>query len=106
MHISLAAMLFSKTASPFRRIPVSYTHLDVYKRQVNGHTWQAASCYGTTFAAKGMLRSGEVLAMTAYDLLTTRKEVLTQARQEWEKDKEGKHYIPIPSDLKPYLSEA
>lgn len=73
---------------------------------VNGHTWQAASCYGTTFAAKGMLRSGEVLAMTAYDLLTTRKEVLTQARQEWEKDKEGKHYIPIPSDLKPYLSEA
>lgn len=72
---------------------------------VNGHTWQGTSCYGTTFAAKGMIRSGEVLAMTAYDLLTTRQDVLEKARAEWEHDKEGKSYTPIPADLKPYTAK-
>ena len=72
---------------------------------VNGHTWQGTSCYGTTFAAKGMIRSGEVLAMTAYDLLTTRQDVLEKAREEWEHDKEGKSYTPIPADLKPYTAK-
>lgn len=70
---------------------------------VNGHTWQGTSCYGTTFAAKGMIRAGEVLAMTAYDLLTDRREVLQQARQEWEDDRGGRAYTPIPPDMKPFM---
>lgn len=72
---------------------------------VNGHTWQGASCYGTTFAAKGMIRSGEVLAMTAYDLLTDHKDVIDAARQEWEHDKGGRSYTAIPADMKPYFDK-
>ena len=70
---------------------------------VNGHTWQGTSCYGTSFAAKGMIRAGEVLAATAYDLLTERKDVLKQAREEWEHDKNGQSYVPIPDDMEPYF---
>lgn len=69
---------------------------------VNGHTWQGTSCYGTSFAAKGMIRAGEVLAATAYDLMTDKKEVLVKAKEEWEHDKNGQSYVPIPDDMEPY----
>ena len=52
-----------------------------------------------------MIRSGEVLAMTAYDLLTDHKDVIDAARQEWEHDKGGRSYTVIPADMKPYFDK-
>mgnify|MGYP003323879426 CR=1 FL=1 len=33
-----------------------------------GHSWQAASCTGTSIGTKGMLNAAKVMALTAYDL--------------------------------------
>lgn len=68
---------------------------------VNGHTWQGCAAYGSTAAAKGMTRAGEVMAASAYDLLTDRKDVIEKAKAELEKDKNGQSYTPIPSDMMP-----
>ena len=69
---------------------------------VSAHTWQAASCYGTGVGVKGMLRAGEVLAATGYDLLTDKKEMIPKAKEELLKDLDGKTYTPIPDDMMPY----
>lgn len=70
---------------------------------VSAHTWQAAACYGTTFATKGMIRAGEVMATTMYDLLTDKKDLIEKAKEELKKDRGSYAYSPIPKDMKPYL---
>ncbi|WP_215698950.1 amidohydrolase [Clostridium sp. MCC353] len=68
---------------------------------VNGHSWQACAAYGSTAAAKGMTRAGQVMASSAYDLLTDRKDVIEAAKRELEEDKGGRSYTPIPADMVP-----
>lgn len=68
---------------------------------VNGHSWQACSAYGSTAAAKGMTRAGQIMAASAYDLLTTRGDVIEAAKKELEEDRGGRSYTPIPADMVP-----
>lgn len=70
---------------------------------VSAHTWQAASSYGTGYGLKGMLRAGEVLATSAYDLFTDKKEVIEKAKAELREDLGNLSYTKIPDDMKPYM---
>lgn len=68
---------------------------------VDGHSWQACAAYGSTAAAKGMTRAAQVMAWSAYDLLTTRQDVLGKAKKELQQDRNGRSYTPIPQDMLP-----
>lgn len=68
---------------------------------VDGHSWQGCAAYGSTAGAKGMTRAGQVMAWSAYDLLTDRQDVLEKAKQELEQDREGHAYTPIPEAMTP-----
>ena len=64
------------------------------------HTWQAVAAAGSSIGHKGMLTAARALAYAVYQLMT-RPKLLTEAREAFEKAKEGKNYIsPIPPDLK------
>ena len=69
---------------------------------VSAHTWQSCSCYGTSIGTKGMIRGGEAMALTGYDLLTDKKDIIEKAKEELKKDLDGRSYTPIPDDMEPY----
>ena len=69
---------------------------------VSAHTWQSCSCYGTSVGTKGMIRAGEAMALTGYDLFTDKKDVIEKAKEELKADLDGATYTPIPDDMMPY----
>lgn len=69
-----------------------------------GHSWQAASCTGTSIGLKGMLNAAKTLALTGYDLFNDTK-IIDKARKEFNK-KRGidYNYNPLIGDRKPALN--
>ena len=69
-----------------------------------GHSWQAASCTGTSIGIKGMLNAAKVMALTTYDLFMDKKLIL-KAQREFE-EKRGKNftYNPLIGDRAPALN--
>ena len=63
---------------------------------VSAHTWQSCSCYGTSVGTKGMIRAGEAMALTGYDLFTDKKDVIEKAKEELKADLDGATYTPTP----------
>ena len=51
----LAGMMGPSASEAVRLIPVSYTHLDVYKRQASGFGWAGRGAF--SHSAKGFLES-------------------------------------------------
>ena len=69
-----------------------------------GHSWQAVACSGASVGRKGMVVAAKVLALTAWDLLTTPSHV-EAARESFRKRSEGKEYRSrLPADQKPPLN--
>ena len=68
------------------------------------HTWQAVSCGKSSFAHKGMLAAGKVLAAAAIDLMT-RPELLQEARTEFEKRAAAGYVCPIEPGAVPRTPE-
>ena len=69
-----------------------------------GHSWQAASCTGTSIGIKGMLNAAKVMALTTYDLFMN-KNLILKAQREFE-EKRGKNftYNPLIGDRAPALN--
>ena len=69
-----------------------------------GHSWQAASCTGTSIGIKGMLNAAKVMALTTYDLFMN-KNLILKAQAEFE-EKRGKNftYNPLIGDRAPALN--
>lgn len=66
-----------------------------------GHSWQVVAQGKSSFAHKGLLYAGQVLAGAAIDILEN-PVVLEEAKAEFERRTEGKAYAcPIPKDVKP-----
>ncbi|TWH47279.1 M20 family metallopeptidase [Sporomusa sp. KB1] len=66
-----------------------------------GHSWQTVAQGKTSFAHKGMLVAGKVLARTAVDALI-RPEVVAEAKEELKRTLAGAKYVsPIPAGVKP-----
>ncbi|MBO4854203.1 MAG: amidohydrolase [Oscillospiraceae bacterium] len=68
------------------------------------HTWQAVSCGKNSFAHKGMLCAGKVLAAAAIDLIT-QPELLQAARSEFNKRAATGYVCPIEPDAVPRALE-
>ena len=68
-----------------------------------GHSWQAASCSGTSIGFKGMINAAKVLAMSGLDIILD-KSLIEKAWVEFE-EKKGKNYIytPLIGDRPPAL---
>jgi aminobenzoyl-glutamate utilization protein B len=68
-----------------------------------GHSWQAASCTGTSIGLKGMLNAAKTLALTGYDLFNN-PTIIKEATKEFNK-KRGLdyNYNPLIGDRKPAL---
>ena len=65
------------------------------------HSWQAVSQGTTSFAHKGMIHAGKVLAATAIDVLMN-PHTIKEAKAELEAELGGKVYeCPIPPEIKP-----
>ena len=68
-----------------------------------GHSWQAVACSGSSVGRKGMVVAAKVLALSAWELLTTPAEV-DAARESYRKRLEGKEYKSrLPANQKPPL---
>jgi aminobenzoyl-glutamate utilization protein B len=69
-----------------------------------GHSWQAVACSGSSVGRKGMVVAAKVLALSAWELLTTPSEV-DAARESFRKRLEGKAYRSrLPAAQKPPLN--
>ena len=69
-----------------------------------GHSWQAASCTGTSIGIKGMLNAAKVMALTAYDLFTNTGLILSAQKEFKEKRGEDFEYNPLIGDRDPALN--
>ncbi len=67
----------------------------------SGHSWQMVTVGKSSFAHKGMLYAGKVMAGTAIDLLEN-PELIDAAKQELYRRVGPEGYVaPIPKDVKP-----
>ncbi len=65
------------------------------------HSWQTVTVGKSSFAKKGMLYAGKVMAGSAIDAIED-PEILKAAKAEFEEKTGGKRYVsPIPKDVKP-----
>ena len=80
--------------------PTSQIEAVTWPADVPGHSWQVVACGKSSFAHKGMLLAGKVLAATAIDLLTD-EALLAAAKAEFaERSAEG-YVCPIEADAVP-----
>lgn len=69
-----------------------------------GHSWQVVACSGSSIGRKGMVVAAKVLALSAWELLTTPAEV-EAARESFKKRSQGREYKSrLPADQKPPLN--
>ena len=68
-----------------------------------GHSWQAASCTGTSIGLKGMLNAAKTLALTSYDLFNNTNNIKEAKKEFNEKKGVNYNYNPLIGDRKPAL---
>lgn len=56
------------------------------------HSWQATASFGTEIGYKGMHLAASTMALTAYDLLNNKDNILDKAKEEFDKLRGGKEY--------------
>lgn len=84
--------------------PTAQIHVASWPNGCPGHSWQNVSCDRTEIGHKAAVHAGKVLAATAIDLME-RPELLTAAREEFEKRTAGGYICPIPADAKPIIPD-
>ncbi|MEH7238237.1 M20 family metallopeptidase [Bacillus sp. JJ1562] len=66
------------------------------------HSWQATASFGSSIGFKGMHFASQTMALTAYDLLLNKDNVLERAKEEFYFLSKDKPYIAgIPENVKP-----
>ena len=68
-----------------------------------GHSWQAASCTGTSIGLKGMLNAAKTLALTSYDLFNNTNNIKEAKKEFNEKKGVNYNYNPLIGDRNPAL---
>ncbi|MBQ7486283.1 MAG: amidohydrolase [Clostridia bacterium] len=82
--------------------PTCTANLNCYAYGAGSHSWQWVAQGKSDIAMKGMLKAGEVLALTGLKLLES-PELLSQARQELERRLGGEPYrCLIPDEIAPH----
>lgn len=66
------------------------------------HTWQATASFGSSIGFKGMHFAAQTMALSAYDLLLNKDQVLEKAKKEFNLSTKDKPYVSgIPENVKP-----
>lgn len=87
-------------------IPVGQISTTCAPVGVQFHTWQATASFGSSIGFKGMHLAAKTMALSAYDLLLNKDQVLEKAKKEFEESTNGKIYEPgIPEDVMPPVKE-
>lgn len=84
--------------------PTAQIHVASWPNGCPGHSWQNVSCDRTSIGHKAAIHAGKVLAAAAIDLLE-KPELLTAAREEFEKRTASGYVCPIPADAVPVVPE-
>jgi len=85
-------------------VPTAQFNTATFVPGTPGHSWQAVACSGSSVGRKGMVLAAKVLALSAWDLLTTPAQV-EAARESFKKRSEGKEYRSrLPATQKPPLT--
>lgn len=80
--------------------PTAQIHAAAWAPNTPGHTWQVVAQGKSSYAHKGMLFAGKVIALTAMRLMQ-QPALLEQAKEEHRLAIQGQTYIPIPADVHP-----
>ena len=85
-------------------VPTAGFSTATYVPGTPGHSWQAASCTGTSIGYKGMINAAKVLSSSVYEIITKPK-IIKEAKYEFD-NKRGKNYIynSLIGDRKPALN--
>ncbi|MDC3413990.1 amidohydrolase [Aquibacillus sp. 3ASR75-11] len=66
------------------------------------HSWQATASFGSPIGFKGMHFAAQTMALSAYDLLMNRDNILDRTKEEFQKSTDGKRYVAgISDEVKP-----
>lgn len=69
------------------------------------HTWQATAAFGSPIGMKGMVYASKIMALSVYDLLLNKDDVIDKAKEEFAQRTQGKPYVcGIPEYVKPPVS--
>lgn len=80
--------------------PTAQLHAATWAPNTTGHSWQVVAQGKSSYAHKGMLFAGRVIALTAMCLLQS-PELIEQAKEEHKMAIDGETYIPIPANVMP-----
>lgn len=80
-------------------VPTIFFKVCCYAMGVNGHTWQAAACAGSSLGMKGMLFAAKVLAIAGLKVIE-RPEIAARAKEEFDRETKGQPYVTaLPEDF-------
>ncbi|WP_327078396.1 amidohydrolase [Bacillus sinesaloumensis] len=66
------------------------------------HTWQATASFGSSIGFKGMHFAAQTMALSAFDLLLNKNQVLDRAKEEFRSSTREKPYVVgIPENVQP-----
>ncbi len=83
------------------KVPTGQFTVATYTFGAAGHSWQIVACSATPIGEKGMLVAAKVMALSAYDLLTSAEE-RAAARKDFEERSRGlRFYSLVPPGQKP-----
>ena len=86
-------------------IPTVTANVNCYSYGAGGHSWQWVAQGKTSYAMKGMIQAGRIMAETARELIL-HPEVLEEAWKEQHRRLEGESYqCLIPPEVKPHSFE-
>ncbi len=80
--------------------PTAQIRVSVFSPGAPGHSWQNVSMGGSSIGHKGLLKAGEVIAMTAVDLFE-QPELLQRAREEFSRRTASGYVCPIEEGARP-----
>ena len=71
------------------------------------HSWQATASFGSSIGFKGMHLAAQTMALTAYDLLKNKDNILKKAKEEFQASTNGKQYTAgIPDEVMPPINKS
>jgi aminobenzoyl-glutamate utilization protein B len=100
MHLVRAAGGSTDVGDVSWMCPTAQVYAGTWAPGTPGHSWQVVAQGKSSYAHKGMLLAGKVIALTAMRLMQ-QPELLAQAKEEHALALQEQKYIPIPDEIQP-----
>lgn len=101
-HKDIVSMGSSDVGDVSNVVPTAQISVACYAMGTNGHSWEQVAQGKSSVAMKGMHKAGEVLYLSAVDLLEN-PELIEKAKEEFLSRTKGKFVSPIPDGKKPNI---